>query len=273
MSRARWRGLGAARHRSRPPCIPCSTSTPVPVASGPQDIAWGYYCLANVSVTCRGYLVTRCLLLDAGVGVCQHITIVEVPKPFQSIKSCYNVDTPFYKGVPGAIVLVMTRWNTKDLTGALLRATGDTKSDKWELIEFPAILPSGKPVWPEYWKLEELEGVKASLTLQKWNAQWMQNPTSEEGAIIKREWWRKWDKDYIPPLEHVIQSYDTAFMKKQSADYSAITTWGVFHIDEDSGPQLILLDSIKDRFEFPELRRIAYQQYQYWQPETVLSRS
>jgi predicted phage terminase large subunit-like protein len=170
----------------------------------------------------------------------------------------------------GAIVLVMTRWNTKDLTGALLRAAGDMKADKWELIEFPAILPSGKPVWPEFWKLEELEGVKSSISLQKWNAQWMQNPTSEEGALIKREWWRKWDKDYIPSLQHVIQSYDTAFMKKETADYSAITTWGVFYNDEDSGPQLILLDAIKDRFEFPELRRIAYQQYQYWQPETVL---
>ena len=170
----------------------------------------------------------------------------------------------------GAIVLVMTRWNTKDLTGALLKDTGNVKSDKWEVIEFPAILPSGKPVWPEYWKLEELEGVKASLSLQKWNAQWMQNPTSEEGALIKREWWRKWEKDFIPPLEHVIQSYDTAFMKKETADYSAITTWGVFHNNEDSGPQLILLDAVKDRFEFPELRRIAYQQYQYWQPETVL---
>jgi predicted phage terminase large subunit-like protein len=170
----------------------------------------------------------------------------------------------------GAIVLVMTRWNVKDLTGALLKDTGNVKSDKWELIEFPAILPSGKPVWPEYWKLEELEGVKASLSLQKWNAQWMQNPTSEEGALIKREWWRKWEKDFIPPLEHVIQSYDTAFMKKETADYSAITTWGVFHNNEDSGPQLILLDAVKDRFEFPELRRIAYQQYQYWQPETVL---
>jgi len=170
----------------------------------------------------------------------------------------------------GAIVLVMTRWNTKDLTGALLRATGDMKADKWELIEFPAILPSGKPVWPEFWKLEELEGVKSSISLQKWNAQWMQNPTSEEGALIKREWWRKWDKDYIPSLQHVIQSYDTAFMKKETADYSAITTWGVFYNNEDSGPQLILLDAIKDRFEFPELRRVAYQQYQYWQPETVL---
>jgi predicted phage terminase large subunit-like protein len=170
----------------------------------------------------------------------------------------------------GAIVLVMTRWNTKDLTGSLLRATGDMKADKWELIEFPAILPSGKPVWPEFWKLEELEGVKSSISLQKWNAQWMQNPTSEEGAIIKREWWQKWDKEYIPPLQHVIQSYDTAFLKKESADYSAITTWGVFQRNEDSGPQLILLDAVKDRFEFPELRRIAYQQYQYWQPETVL---
>jgi predicted phage terminase large subunit-like protein len=170
----------------------------------------------------------------------------------------------------GAIVLVMTRWNTKDLTGMLLRESGNLKSDKWEVIEFPAILPSGKPVWPEFWKLEELEGVKASISLQKWNAQWMQNPTSEEGAIIKREWWRKWERDFIPPLQHVIQSYDTAFMKKETADYSAITTWGVFYNNEDSGPQLILLDAIKDRFEFPELRRIAYQQYQYWQPETVL---
>jgi predicted phage terminase large subunit-like protein len=170
----------------------------------------------------------------------------------------------------GAIVMVMTRWNVKDLTGALLKAQSETKADKWELIEFPAILPSDKPVWPEFWKLEELEGVKSSISLQKWNAQWMQNPTSEEGALIKREWWKKWEHDYIPPLQHVIQSYDTAFMKKETADYSAITTWGVFKSNEDSGPQLILLDAIKDRFEFPELRRIAYQQYQYWQPETVL---
>ena len=170
----------------------------------------------------------------------------------------------------GAIVMVMTRWNTKDLTGALLRATGDAKSDKWELIEFPAILPSGKPVWPEYWKLEDLLSVKASAGISKWNAQYMQNPTSEEGAIIKREWWKDWDEDYVPPIEHVIQSYDTAFLKKETADYSAITTWGVFYPTQDSGPNLILLDSIKKRVEFPELRRLAHEQYLYWKPETVL---
>lgn len=172
----------------------------------------------------------------------------------------------------GSIVLVMTRWNTKDLTGKLIQQSSQAKADQWEVVEFPAIMPSGKPVWPEFWKLEELEGVKASLSVQKWNAQWMQNPTSEEGALIKREWWRNWTKE-IPPLHHVIQSYDTAFMKKETADYSAITTWGVFYPSEDQGPQLILLDALKGRYEFPELRRIALEQYGYWNPETVIVES
>ena len=170
----------------------------------------------------------------------------------------------------GAIVCVMTRWNVKDLTGMLLQSQKEAKADNWEIIEFPAIMPSNKPVWPEYWQLKELEAVKASISVGKWNAQWMQNPTSEEGAIIKREWWKEWEHDFMPKLQHVIQSYDTAFMKKETADYSAITTWGVFRESEDKPPSLILVDAIKERLEFPELRRKALEQYKYWQPETVL---
>ena len=173
----------------------------------------------------------------------------------------------------GAIVLVMTRWSTKDLTSKLINSQKNLKADKWEVIEFPAILPSNKPVWPEYWKKDELEGVKASISIGKWNAQWMQNPTAEEGSLIKREWWKVWDKPYIPPLEHIIQSYDTAFLKKESADYSAITTWGVFRPDQDSPPNLILLDAVKERLEFPELRKKAMEQYRYWNPETVIIES
>ena len=109
--------------------------------------------------------------------------------------------------------------------------------------------------------------------MAKWNAQWMQDPTSEEGSLIKREWWKVWDKSYIPKLEHIIQSYDTAFLKKETADYSAITTWGVFYPNEDSGPNLILLDSHKERLEFPELRRVAMDQYKYWNPDTVIIES
>ena len=95
----------------------------------------------------------------------------------------------------GKIVLVMTRWSQKDLTGMLIKNQSEAKADQWHVVEFPAIMDHGtrpKPVWPEYWKLDELEKVQATLPVAKWNAQWMQNPTAEEGAILKREWWRKY---------------------------------------------------------------------------------
>ncbi len=173
----------------------------------------------------------------------------------------------------GQIVLVMTRWSKKDLTGILLDNQKKVKGDQWDVVEFPAIMDHGttqEPVWPQYWNLKELESVKATLPVGKWNAQWMQNPTSEEGALIKREWWRKWEQEFLPDVTYVIQSYDTAFLKKETADYSAITTWGIFYPEEGGKPNIILLDAIKDRFEFPELRREALEQYKYWQPDMVI---
>jgi predicted phage terminase large subunit-like protein len=194
---------------------------------------------------------------------------VNSPNAFEKTYEWYT-SGPRQRLQPGGrIILVMTRWSKKDLTEMLLAAQAEDKADKWEVVEFPAIMPSGKPVWPEYWKLEDLESVKASAGVNKWNAQYMQNPTSDEGALIKREWWQDWEGE-MPILEHVIQSYDTAFLKKQTADYSAITTWGVFRKDEDSPQSIILIDAIKGRYEFPELKRLAYDQYMYWKPETVL---
>ena len=169
----------------------------------------------------------------------------------------------------GQIVLVMTRWSKKDLTGILMKNQKEVKGDQWDVVEFPALMDHG-PVWPEYWNQDELEKVKTTLPVGKWNAQWMQKPTSEEGALIKREWWRKWEKDEPPDLHYVIQSYDTAFMKKETADFSAITTWGVFYPEEDKPANLILLDCVKERYEFPELRRVALDQYKYWKPEMVI---
>jgi hypothetical protein len=154
----------------------------------------------------------------------------------------------------GKIILVMTRWSNKDLTGMLIKNQKEAKADQWHVVEFPAIMDHGsssaKPVWPEYWKLDELEKVQATLPTGKWNAQWMQNPTAEEGAILKREWWMKYTSEHIPQLQHVIQSYDTAFLKKETADYSAITTWGIFYPSEDSPACLILLDAIKGDTSF-----------------------
>jgi len=176
---------------------------------------------------------------------------------------------------PGAaIVLVMTRWSELDLTAKLLKQSAmDIKADKWEMIEFPAILESGKPLWPEYWKLEELESVKASIQLQKWQAQYMQQPTADMSSIIKRSWWNIWQQEKIPKLQYVMQTYDTAFLKTQTADFSAIQTWGVFYPSEDKAAHVILLDAKKGRWEFPELKRVALEEYQYWEPDTVLIES
>jgi len=171
----------------------------------------------------------------------------------------------------GSIVIVMTRWSTKDLTGRLIDAQAkEPKADQWEIIEFPAVLPSNKPIWPEYWDIDSLTATRASLTEQKWQAQWQQNPTAEEGSIIKREWWKRWEEKDIPDLIHVIQSYDTAYSKKETADYSAITTWGIFTPTGKAKPHIILLDAEKGRWEFTELKKRAMEKYKYWEPETVI---
>ena len=171
----------------------------------------------------------------------------------------------------GSIVVVMTRWSLKDLTGKLIRSqANDVMSDQWDVVEFPAILPSDNVLWPEFWNKDELLKVKASLSVGKWNAQWQQNPTAEEGAIIKKEWWNKWERESIPPVSYIMQSYDTAFSKKETADYSAITTWGVFQPEEGGPDNIILMDAKRGRWDFPELKSQAMEEYDYWEPDMVL---
>jgi predicted phage terminase large subunit-like protein len=170
----------------------------------------------------------------------------------------------------GAIIIINTRWKTDDLSGRLLRQQGQLKSDQWEILEFPAILPSGNPLWPGYWALDELEKVKMSIGLKKWNAQWQQQPTNDDGAILKREWWRRWKYDEPPNCSYIIQTMDTAYSKKETADFSVIATWGVFRPNADEGPGLMLLSVRKGRWDFPELKRVAKSEYMYWQPDNVL---
>ena len=171
----------------------------------------------------------------------------------------------------GSIVVVMTRWSKRDLTGKILQAMTDRDGDEWEIIELPAILPSEKPLWPEFWSYDELSKLRIELPLSKWSAQYQQNPTSEEGALVKREWWMEWEKETPPQCQFIIQSWDTAFTKSERADYSACTTWGVFYKDEnENDPHIILLDALKERMEFPELKARALEYYQEWQPDAFI---
>jgi len=175
--------------------------------------------------------------------------------------------------IANGVVSHNTRWSKRDLTGQILKHSQKVGVDEWEVIEFPAILPSGNPLWPGFWKKAELEAIKAEIPVSKWEAQYQQNPTSEEGAIIKRSDWKIWKEENPPPCDYLIQSWDTAFEKSTRADYSACTTWGVFQHPDDKGTlrnNIIVLDTYKRRMEFPELKAKALEFYHQWQPDSLI---
>jgi predicted phage terminase large subunit-like protein len=184
---------------------------------------------------------------------------------------------PLQRLMPGgAIIIIMTRWGKLDLTGRLLDyQTKNPEADPWEVVELPAILhedtANEKSLWPEQWPLESLKQKKMSLDPQYWNAQYMQNPVSNTAAIVSRKSWRIWLAEEPPRCDYIIQSWDTAFEAKTSADYSACTTWGVFYNEEENdAAQIILLDAFKDRMQFPELKAAALKHYKEWEPDAFI---
>ena len=173
----------------------------------------------------------------------------------------------------GSIVVVMTRWSKRDLTGQVLKSAAQRGGDEWEVIEFPALLPSGNPLWPEFWSLKELAALKEELPNSKWQAQYQQNPVSESSAIVKREWWQTWEEEDPPNCDFVLQAWDTAFEKSNRADYSAVTTWGVFYHPDDNGiaqSNIILLNAFRERMEFPRLKKEAVEQFKEWDPDSII---
>jgi predicted phage terminase large subunit-like protein len=154
-----------------------------------------------------------------------------------------------------------------------LKAAAQRDGDDWEVVEFPAILPSDKPLWPEFWSYEELSALRNELPNSKWQAQYQQNPTSESAAIIKRDWWKIWEEEDPPTCNYTLMAWDTAFEKTSRADYSAMTLWGVFEHPDDNGTyqtNIILLNAFRDRMEFPELKKKAIEHYRDWEPDSVI---
>jgi len=180
----------------------------------------------------------------------------------------------------GRVAIIQTRWHMDDLTGRVVKdMSQNDKSDQYEVVEFPAIIEVKdkeseelieKPLWPEFFDLAALERTKASMPLFQWNAQYQQQPTAEEAAIVKREWWQIWEKESPPMCEYIIMSLDSAAEKHNRADFTALTTWGVFFNEETNAHNIILLNSIKERLEFPELKELAMEQYSMWEPDAFI---
>jgi predicted phage terminase large subunit-like protein len=207
----------------------------------------------------------------------------------------------------GRVAICQTRWHMDDLTGRLTRDMAQNElADKYEVVEFPAIFEIEKEVeeradpeepnsplvtrtkviekalWPEFYDINALHRTKASMPLFQWNAQYQQNPTAEEASVVKREWWNIWPNEDPPNCEYIIMSLDSAAETNNRADYTAITVWGVFRYEGDihdregkvlgvpDAYNIILLNSVKCRVEFPELKDLAHREYANWKPDTFI---
>lgn len=186
------------------------------------------------------------------------------------------------------IILVNTRWHVRDLSGFLLdKAARNNRVDQWELISIPAILdkaasdylmlPEGGSYWPQYITLEDLIQTREGLNRADWGALYMQTPTGEDGNVFNKDDFQDWEEDEPPECDEIIQTLDTAFSTKAKADYSVIQTWGIFHLTfvDDKGfeyqePNAILLNQVRGRWSFPELRREAKRQYELFKPDRVI---
>ena len=214
------------------------------------------------------------ILIDDPVGEQEAAIAESNPEIYDKVFDWYTSGPRQRLQPGGAIVILMTRWSKRDLVGRVMEAQIAGGTDQWEIIEFPAIMPSGEPLWPEFWSKEELLATKAEIPLAKWNAQYQQNPTSSESALIRREWWQEWHGAKPPPCEVIMSSFDTAFGKSDRSNYSACTTWGVFkHDDPDSGEKiscLILLDAWREKLSFPELKSEARRHYDEWKPDIMI---
>ena len=177
----------------------------------------------------------------------------------------------------GKICVLHTRWHQRDLIGRLIKDSAMNEGgDSYETFEFPAILNEGTPeeksIWPEQWSLEALQQTRASMhhIMWQWYAQYQQNPTAAEAAIIKRDWIRWWTKDDPPRVDFIVQAFDTALTTKQRSDFSVCHTWGVWENEEDGTQNVILLNKVKGKYEFPELKAMAHEQYKEWEPDSVI---
>jgi len=194
----------------------------------------------------------------------------------------------------GAILIINTRYHFDDLCGWLLKQQEEMSEYDtlpWDVVRIPAWLdeeaaelldlPEGGSYFPE-WKPDEVLAIdeaeiKASNGSRYWNSLYMQDPTPEEGGLIKKKWIQEWEYEEPPTCEFIIQTYDTAFSTRTTADYSVIQTWGIFSLYEqnemgieDFAPNLILLGNIRGRFEYPELRRTAQMLYSKHKPDVCI---
>jgi predicted phage terminase large subunit-like protein len=95
--------------------------------------------------------------------------------------------------------------------------------------------------------------------------QYQQAPTPLGGGLVKAAWFRHYAASALPQsFDRTVQSWDTANKATELSDFSVCTTWGI------AGNNLYLVDLLRRRMEYPELKREVRAQYERFRPSVVL---
>lgn len=148
----------------------------------------------------------------------------------------------------GAAIVIATRWHHDDLIGRLLAAER-AGGDRWDVLHLPAIAEDGSALWPEKYDRPALDRIKAAVGSRVFAALYQGRPSSDDTALLKREWWRYYGGPTglaLPEaFDQALQSWDTAFKGGVANDYVAGQVWG------RKGADCYLLGRDKRRLDFP----------------------
>jgi predicted phage terminase large subunit-like protein len=178
----------------------------------------------------------------------------------------------------GAIVLIMHRLHEDDLVGHVLA------QEPWEVVCFPAIAEDdetqivdtvwgsklltrhrGEALHPAREPIPMLEHLRHTIGEYNFAGQYQQMPTPLGGGLVKVAWFKHYAASALPQqFERIVQSWDTANKATELSDFSVCTTWGI------AGKDLYLIDLLRRRMEYPELKREVRAQYERFKPSVVL---
>jgi len=124
----------------------------------------------------------------------------------------------------GAVVVILTRWHEDDLAGRLLEQDGDKKDGgQWDVLSMPAINADGQALWPEWYGVDTLARIKATIGPREWSALYQQQPQPDDGTYFQRAWFTNWVK--LPDVRYYGTS-DYA-VTDGGGDYTVHTVWGI----------------------------------------------
>lgn len=176
----------------------------------------------------------------------------------------------------GIIIIVMQRLHPHDLTGYLL----ENQKSIWQHLNIPAIadqprqyqvnnfnhlFKEGDILHPEREAKKEIDNISKELGCFAFNAQYLQSPALLDSGMVKASWFSYYeelpDKDQF---HHIVQSWDTALKSGENNSYSVCTIWGKL------GGVFFLIDVIRKKLEYPELKKEIIKQMKYWTPDHIL---